>query len=60
MATNPKRLYMPVEEYLELDRNSPDVRYEHINGRVITMARESPQHSLIAANMRGEALLESY
>lgn len=53
MATNPQRLHITVEEYLELDRNSPDVRYEYINGRVIMMAGGSPQHSLIAANVTG-------
>ena len=51
MATNPRYLHMTVEEYLELDRNSPDVRYEYINGRIIMMAGGSPQHSLIAANV---------
>jgi Uma2 family endonuclease len=62
MATNPQRLYVTVEEYLELDRNSPDVRYEYINGRIIMMAGGSPQHSLIAANMTrilGQLLRES-
>lgn len=51
MAVNPQYSYLTIEEYLELDRNSPDVRYEYINGRVIMMARGSPQHSLIAANV---------
>jgi Uma2 family endonuclease len=62
MATNPQHLYLTVEEYLELDRNSPDVRYEYINGRVIMMAGGSPQHSLIAANVTrilGQLLRES-
>jgi Uma2 family endonuclease len=53
MATNPKHSNVTIEEYLELDRNSSDVRYEFINGRIIMMAGESPQHSLIAANMTG-------
>jgi Uma2 family endonuclease len=53
MATNLQRSYLTVEEYLELDRNSHDVRYEYINGRVIMMAGGSPQHSLIAANVTG-------
>src|SRR5215469_16761737 len=53
MATNPQYSYVTVEEYLELDRNSPDIRYEYINGRVIVMAGGSPQHSLIAANITG-------
>jgi Uma2 family endonuclease len=53
MATNPQRLDVTAEEYLELDRHSPDVRYEYINGRMIMMAGDSPQHSLIAANVTG-------
>ena len=51
MVANLQYSYLTVEEYLELDRNSPDVRYEYINGRVIMMAGRSPQHSLIAANV---------
>jgi Uma2 family endonuclease len=53
MVTNPQRSNVTVEEYLELDRNSSDVRYEYINGRVIMMAGGSPRHSLIAANVTG-------
>jgi len=62
MALNPQYVSTTVEEYLELDRNSPDVRYEYINGRVIMMAGGSPQHSLIAANITrilGQLLRES-
>jgi Uma2 family endonuclease len=53
MATNPQRLYVTAEEYLELDHDSHDVHYEYINGRIIMMAGRSPQHSLIAANVTG-------
>jgi Uma2 family endonuclease len=53
MVTNPQYSYVTVEEYLELDRNSSDVRYEYINGRIIMMAGGTPQHSLIAANITG-------
>ncbi len=53
MATNPQRSNVTVEEYLELDHDSPGVRYEYINGRIIMMAGGSPQHSLIAANITG-------
>lgn len=51
MSTNPQRSNPTLEEYLELDRNSRDVRYEYINGRIIMMAGGSPQHSQIAANV---------
>jgi Uma2 family endonuclease len=53
MATHPQHSSVTVEEYLELDRNSPDVRYEYINGRIIMLAGGSPQHALIAANVTG-------
>jgi Uma2 family endonuclease len=62
MTTNPKHSSMLVEEYLELDRKSRDLRYEYINGRIVMMAGRTPQHSLIAANMTrilGQLLRES-
>jgi len=40
MAVDPHRLFMSVEEYLELDRNSLDARYEYIDG-VVTMLYQS-------------------
>ena len=36
MVADPPRLFMSAEEYLELDRNSLDARYEFIDG-VVTM-----------------------
>jgi Uma2 family endonuclease len=44
---------MTVEEYLELERKSPDTRYDYIDGLVIRLAGGSPQHSMIAANVTG-------
>jgi Uncharacterized protein conserved in cyanobacteria len=32
MAADPHRYHMSVEEYLELDRNSPDAKYEYVDG----------------------------
>ncbi|GLV58287.1 hypothetical protein KDH_51200 [Dictyobacter sp. S3.2.2.5] len=32
MVADPNRHHMTVEEYLELDRNSPDAKYEYIDG----------------------------
>ena len=34
MVVGTQRLFMGVEEYLELDRNSPNARYEFIDGTV--------------------------
>src|SRR5579864_8964746 len=53
MVTNSQHSHVTIEEYLELDRNSYDTRYEYINGRIIMMAGGSPQHSLITANITG-------
>jgi Uma2 family endonuclease len=51
MATNPQHLYLTVEEYLQLDNESPDARYDYIDGQVIRCAGGSPQHAEIAANI---------
>lgn len=51
MAANPQRHWMSVEEYLELDRNSPDTRYEYLDGEVIAMAGGSIDHGRIALNI---------
>jgi len=42
---------MTVEEYLELDKNSPDVRYEYIDGQVIMLAGGTANHSVISGNI---------
>ncbi len=51
MATNPQHPYMTVEEYLRLDNESPDARYDYIDGQVIRCAGGSPQHAEIATNI---------
>jgi Uma2 family endonuclease len=43
---------MPVEEYLWLDRNSPDVKYEYLDGVARMMSGGSYEHDEIAYNMR--------
>jgi Uma2 family endonuclease len=53
MATDPQHTYITVEEYLQLDNESPDVRYDYIDGQVIRCAGGSPQHADIAANVIG-------
>jgi len=42
---------MSEEEYLVLDRNSPDVRYEYFDGEVRMRAGRSANHSIIATNI---------
>ncbi len=50
MAANPNRVLMSVEEYLELDRNSLDARYEFIDGVVTMLAGGTTKHSRICVN----------
>jgi len=51
MAAEPQRMLMSVEEYLALDRNSLDVRYEFIDGHVYMLAGGTADHSTIGINM---------
>jgi Uma2 family endonuclease len=51
MAINPHHSYMTVEEYLQLDNESPDVCYDYLDGQVIRCAGGSPQHAEIATNV---------
>src|SRR5579863_839969 len=51
MVDNPRGLYMNVEEYLELDSNSLDGRYEYIDGYVYMLAGVTANHSIIGRNL---------
>src|SRR5260370_31369452 len=51
MLVDPHRLFMGVEEYLELDRNSLDARYEYIDGVVTMLAGGTTNHSRICVNV---------
>jgi Uma2 family endonuclease len=51
MAAEPHHVTMSVEEYLEFLRNSPEIRYEFIDGQLYMLAGGTTNHSLIAANM---------
>lgn len=57
MAADPHRHHMTVQEYLELDQNSPDAKYEYADGIVYNLrdphalAGGSAAHSWIAINM---------
>ncbi len=46
-----KFLVMSVEDYLILNRNSKDIRYEYLGGDVHMLAGGSPDHSIIIANL---------
>jgi len=51
MVAQPHQPLMSVEEYLELDRNSFDVRYEFIDGHVYMLAGGTADHSILSANL---------
>lgn len=51
MVANPRGLYMSVEEYLELDSNSLEGRYEYIDGYVYMLAGGTANHSIIGGNL---------
>lgn len=51
MAALPHRRTMSVEEYLELDRNSLETRYEYIDGEVRMMAGGTLDHATISLNV---------
>ncbi len=51
MTASPNRLTMSVEEYLALDRNSTETRYEYIDGHVTMMAGGTLDHATISLNM---------
>jgi hypothetical protein len=47
MATFPHYSDITVEEYLALERESPDVRYEYVDGHVLMLAGGSLKHSRV-------------
>jgi Uma2 family endonuclease len=52
MTLPQKELHYPPEEYLALERAAFE-RHEWLDGLIYAMAGESPQHSLISANLIG-------
>jgi Uma2 family endonuclease len=58
----PKYPIMDVEDYLTLDRNSKNARYEYLDGELRMLAGGSTYHSMIIANLTialGQLLNES-
>ena len=54
MVAQPFRTLMSVEDYLILDRNSLEARYEFVDGYVHMLAGGTADHSMIGANLIGE------
>lgn len=50
MVANPQRWPMNVEDYLKLDDNNTDVRYEYLDGQIYAMAGGTADHSRLAIN----------
>ncbi len=51
MVADPHRLFMSAEEYLALDRNSLEARYEFIDGIVTMLAGGTVNHSRVSINL---------
>lgn len=54
MVTQPQHSRISVQEYLELERNSPEVRYEYIDGYAYMLAGGTVEHSIIIGNTFSE------
>jgi Uma2 family endonuclease len=54
MVAQPNSLLMSEEEYLALDRDSIDTRYEYIDGYAYMMAGGTLDHSTISINIIGQ------
>ena len=53
MTALPNRSTMSVEDYLRLDSDTPETRYEYIDGHIRMLAGGTPDHAKISANIIG-------
>ena len=51
MVARPNRSYMSVEDYLTLERSSPETRYEYIDGMAYMLAGGRLSHSRVKLNL---------
>ena len=51
MTALPNHENMSVEDYLQLDRETLDARYEYLDGEIIMLAGAKEDHNLISGNM---------
>ncbi|GAC1633229.1 MAG: Uma2 family endonuclease [Ktedonobacteraceae bacterium] len=51
MVANPQRHWISVEQYLELEKKSPNIRYEYLDGEAIAMSGGTIDHGRIALNI---------
>ncbi len=57
MTSINKKIRLTVEEYLEMERQSPE-RHEYLDGFVYAMAGESPNHGTISTNLISEVRVQ--
>jgi Uma2 family endonuclease len=57
MSTAVARRSLTVEEYLDLDADADEVRYEYLDGDVWALAGATPSHNLVKDNIQGEFYL---
>jgi Uma2 family endonuclease len=57
MTSINEQIRFTVEEYLEMERQSPE-RHEYLDGFVYAMAGESPNHGTISINLISEVRLQ--
>ncbi|MFZ4986577.1 MAG: Uma2 family endonuclease [Blastocatellia bacterium] len=57
MTSIDEQIRFTVEEYLEMERQSPE-RHEYLDGFVYAMAGESPNHGTISINLISEVRLQ--
>lgn len=57
MALPKEQIRFTVEEYLEMERQSPE-RHEYLDGFVYAMAGESPNHGTISTNLISEVRVQ--
>jgi Uma2 family endonuclease len=50
-SIQPDEYYMTLDEYLQIEEDSPTVKHEYLDGLVYAMAGGDDRHSLIAANL---------
>ena len=51
MTAQPNEIFVTVEEYLRLDRQSTDFRYEYLDGQIQMMSGGTSDHSQICVNV---------
>jgi len=54
MSTAVARRHLSADEYLDLDADAEETRYEYLDGHVWALAGAAPPHNLVKDNIQGE------